>query len=115
MSEERKKRETTAVTQPQATTETASLLTKQLHSSPLEEGDINNEPRLGLLILEKYRTSVPTVDPDNLLFEYTDNLVSFSVSLFDSVEGSITVHSHSRRICGIVGHVISLVESHHKI
>lgn len=75
MSEERKKRETTALNHPLATTDTTPLLKKQLYTSASEAGDINNEPHLGLLILESYGTSVPTVNPDKLLFEYTDNLL----------------------------------------
>jgi hypothetical protein len=97
MSEERKKRETTAVNHPFATTDTTPLLKKQLYTSASEAGDINNEPHLGLLILESYGTSVPTVNPDKLLFEYTDNLVSFFIFIFISVEVFVYVDTHSSK------------------
>lgn len=76
MSEERKKRETTALYHSSVTTYTTPSLTKQSYTSAPVAGDITTEPHLGLLILEAYGTSVPTVNPDLVLFEYTESLVS---------------------------------------
>jgi hypothetical protein len=107
MSEERKKRETSEVNQPPASTDTTPILTKNWYTSEPEAGDINNEPHLGPLILETYRTSVPTINPDKILFDYTDNLVSVFYTFSNAVEGSITVQSHIRRIFGIIGNYMS--------
>jgi hypothetical protein len=82
MSEERKKREKIAVDESSISTETAPLLTKQTNTSATEAANISNTPHLGLLILESYGSSVPTVNPDKVLLEYTEYLVSIIDNFF---------------------------------
>ena len=95
MSEERKKRETTALNHQSISTDTKPLFKKQLYTLASVAGDINNEPHLGLLILEAYGTSVPTVNPDKILFEYTENLVSVYNFIICSTWWSMNDHSHT--------------------
>lgn len=83
MSEERKKRETIALNHSSVTTDTTSLSTDQLYTSASKAGETTKTPHLGLLILEAYGSSVPTVNPDKVLFEYTETLVSLFSPYFD--------------------------------
>jgi hypothetical protein len=87
MSEERKKREISAVNQPSIATKTTSTSTKHSETSSTDTGDKTNKPHLGLLILESFGSSLPAVNPDKVLLEYTKDLVcraklSFSVITF---------------------------------
>jgi hypothetical protein len=76
MSEERKKRETIVIEELITTNERQHQTTQQTSTSLVAEGKISDEPRLGLLILESYGSSVPPVNPDKVLLEYIKFLVS---------------------------------------